>query len=322
MSIKYSNKFSCSLDQVCNTLDKYGVAVVEDILNEDECINLRDDFWTEIKSLTSRLDKPIDKNDPSTWRTIYELYPMHAMLIQHFGIGHMQCVWDIRQNEKVANVFSKIWNVEKEDLLTSFDGVSLHLPPEKTRRGWYKNDWMHTDQSSFKKGRHCVQGMVSLYDVNDNDATLCVLQKSHNHHESFFEENEIEEKNDWYKLKKEEYDFFQENNCKKMAIKCKAGSIILWDSRTFHQGIEPNKKREKENFRLVAYVCMMPRKLATLKNLEKKRKAFEELRMTTHWPHTSKLFPKTPRTYGNSLPDIENIKKPILSELGKKLAGF
>jgi hypothetical protein len=46
------------------------------------------------------------------------------------------------------------------------------------------------------------------------------------------------------------------------------------------------------------------------------------LRTTTHNASKPKLFPKTPRTYGNEIPDINIIGKPVLSELGKKLAGF
>lgn len=321
--MNYTRKYICTLEKALNNLEKYGVAVIENILSEDECIELRDKAWDEIKTLTSNTDKPIDKDDPTTWKTIYELFPMHSMLLQHFGVGHMQWIWDIRQNEKVVNVFSKLWGVEKEELLTSFDGLSVHFPPEETGRGWFKNEWFHTDQSSFKKGKQCIQGFVTLYDVNDNDATLCVLEKSHHFHNMFFKEHNIEEKNDWYKLEGvEQYNFFEEYGCEKAAIKCKAGSIILWDSRTFHQGIEPNKKRTEENFRLISYVCMLPRNLATEKDLEKKRKAFEELRMTTHWPHKPKLFPKTPRTYGKSLPNIVNVEKPVLTDLGKKLAGF
>lgn len=321
--MNYTTKYNCSLENALETIDTYGVAVVENILSNEECISLRNKAWNELKTLTSATNKPIDVNDPTTWKTIYDLFPMHSMLLQHFGVGHMQWLWDIRQHENVVNVFSKLWNVKNEELLTSFDGMSVHFPPEKTGRGWFKNEWVHTDQSSFKKGRHCIQGFVTLYDVNDNDATLCVLEKSHKYHEKFFKENEIEEKNDWYKLTNDEqYDYFKVNGCEKVAIKCKAGSIVLWDSRTFHQGIESNKNRKQENFRLIAYVCMTPRNLSSVKDLEKKIKAFRDLRMTTHWPHKPKLFPKTPRTYGKALPEIVEVKTPYLTELGKKLAGF
>ena len=33
-----------------------------------------------------------------------------------------QFVWNLRQNEKVAGIYSKLWDTPKEELLTSFDG--------------------------------------------------------------------------------------------------------------------------------------------------------------------------------------------------------
>ena len=44
--------------------------------------------------------------------------------------------------------------------------------------------------------------------------------------------------------------------------------------------------------------------------------------MTTHWPNKVSLFPKMPRTYGNPVPTVTDLPKPILTDLGKKLAGF
>ncbi len=67
---------------------------------------------------------------------------------------------------------------------------------------------------------------------------------------------------------------------------------------------------------------MMPRKLSTKANIEKKVKAFNNLRTTTHWAHRTKLFSKMPRTYGGVIPNVKQINPPTLSELGKKLAGL
>lgn len=78
------------------------------------------------------------KNDPSSWDSFFDLYPIHSMLLQNWQIGHAQFVLDIRQNPKVCEVFSKIWNIPSTELLTSFDAISFHLPPEKTKKGWYK----------------------------------------------------------------------------------------------------------------------------------------------------------------------------------------
>ena len=67
---------------------------------------------------------------------------------------------------------------------------------------------------------------------------------------------------------------------------------------------------------------MTPRNLATDAFLRKKQKAFNELRMTSHWPHKPKLFAVNPRTYGGPLPCVTPINSPKLSELGLKVAGF
>ena len=306
-------------NNILDKINKDGVAVIKDVLNQEELKLARKGSWQTLNYLTKNLEKPIQKKDPSSWKTLYELFPIHSMLIQHWKIGHAQYVWDIRQNEKVVDVFSKIWN--DSNLLTSFDGISFHLPPEQTNRGWYRgNDWFHTDQSPLKIGLKCVQGIVTLYDVNKGDASLRVLKGSNNYHQDFFNHFNNQEKNDWYKIKDEEMSYF--DNFERNTILAKAGSLILWDSRTFHQGIEPRKTREKPNFRSIVYVCMTPRSWSDEKNILKKQKAFNEMRLTSHWPHKVKLFPKNPRTYGKELGAIASLKKPILSDLGKKLAGF
>jgi hypothetical protein len=91
------------------------------------------------------------------------------------------------------------------------------------------------------------------------------------------------------------------------------------------QGIEPRKGREQENMRLAAYVCYTPRRWATEKDLEKKRTHFNKGRTTSHWPHKPTVFSKNPRTYGASLPSIQQVEPMDMDDmtfLGLRLAGF
>jgi len=120
-------------------------------------------------------------------------------------------------------------------------------------------------------------------------------------------------KDDWYKLKEGEKDFYLNKGCTEYAVKAGVGSMVFWDSRTIHQGKEPEKTREQENFRIVVYVCMMPRNMSNDKALEKKKKAFNQLRVTNHWANNPKLFPKVPRTYGGELPEFNQGQKSILN---------
>lgn len=314
--------YSCSVGDVLKQLNKYGVAVIPNILNTQEISNMKEGGWNTIEHLTSLCKEPVDRNKPETWNTWYSLHPAHNMLLQTYSAGHSQFIWDIRQNPKVANVFSKIWSCEPEELLTSYDALSFHLPPEVTGKGWYQdNDWFHVDAAYSRSEFECVQGLITGYDVNEDDATLSVLEGSHNLHQKFAEEFKVESNQDWFKLSKEELDFYYENDCRRHNIKAKAGSLVLWDSRTVHCGMEPLKTRKEPNFRLVTYVCMTPRKWCSDKNLATRRNALEELYMTSHCPHRPRLFPKVLKNV-TDLPEVPTIPKPNLTDLGMKLAGY
>lgn len=318
----YKN-YDTTLTNVKKQLDTYGVAVIPNVLLQEEIKKMQEGMWNLLETITNKLDTPIKKDDSETWNSFFELLPLHSMLLQHYKVGHHQTIWDIRQNPNVVKVFAKIWNVKPDELLTSFDGCSIHLPPETTGRGWYKNhSWFHTDQSFTRNDKECIQGFVTAYDINDGDATLTVLEKSHKYHKDCSEKFKITDTSDWYKLNDAEKKFYIDKGCIETCVKATAGSLILWDSRTIHCGKEPNKTRAKPNYRFVVYVCQTPRKKATANHIVKKQKAFTAMRMTTHWPHKIKLFPTNPRTYGSPLPKVGDISKPKLSPLGMKLAGF
>lgn len=315
--------YNTDLKELKNTLDKYGVAVIPNVLNTDELKSMKSGMWKMLYTLTEKFDVPIKEENRESWKSFYELIPLHSMLLQYYKVGHSQFVWDLRQNEKIVNIFASLWNCKPEDLLTSFDGLSIHFPPEVTKRGWYKsNDWLHTDQSYTRNNYECVQSFVTGYDINEGDATLTLLEGSHKFHKDFATKFNKTDKADWYKLTPVEYQYYIDKGCKRTCVTCPAGSIVLWDSRTIHCGMEAQKTRKRANMRLVVYICQTPRKWSDKKNIEKKQKAFNEMRMTTHWPHKVKLFGLNPRTYGKEMPSVSDLPKPQLSKLGLSLAGF
>lgn len=312
-----STKYYTNIENVISTLDEFGIAIIPNLLDNLETDNMINGMWNTIEHLTSKYEIPISRNDESTWKQFYNLLPLHSMLIQHHSIGHAQFAWDVRQNPKVVNVFSKIWNTNQ--LLTSFDGISIHLPPEKTGRGFYRgNEWYHIDQKQGCLNKECIQGWVTAYDVNDGDATLAILEKSHLYYAEFFKDKN---ENIW-KLTEDQINWFLSKGCVKRYITCPKGSLVLWDSRTLHCGKESEKTRKKENFRCVVYVCMMPKQLANEKIIEKRKKLFNEMRLIGHHPIHVKTFPKMPRTYGRELQNINPLFKPNLSDLGLSLVGF
>lgn len=322
MNYEYE-KYVCSKETLKDTINKYGVAIISNILTEKECVKMVNGIWDFLEYITMEWELPINRSDENTWRGFYKLYPLHSMLLQHWGVGHTQISWDIRQNEKIVDIFAYFWNCKKEQLLVSYDGLSFNLPPEKTNKGWNRNNtWYHTDQSFLNSDFKCIQSWVTGLDVNDGDATLSFMEGSNKYHEQFGKKYGISDKTNWYKLSKDEEMFYKNKGCEIKNIKCPKGSMVFWDSRTIHCGIEASKNRKEENLRAVIYLCYMPRYLCDEKNLKKKKEAFYNLRTTSHYPCNIKMFPKIPRTYGNDIPQIKPIKEPALSKLGKNLAGL
>lgn len=319
------DKYLTTPDDLKHTLETFGVAIIPSLLTPEECEAMKTGMWDYLEHITRKFDIPIKRNDPKSWRSFDKLFPLHSMLLQRWGIGHAQFIWNLRQNPKLVDVFAKLWDVSREELLVSFDGASFHFPPEKTKKGWFSgNTWFHTDQSYTRNDFECIQSWVTAFDVNEGDATLTFLEGSHRYHKDFAERFGVGSSSDWFKLQDDnQYNFYvTEKNCPKKSIKCPAGSLVLWDSRTIHMGQEPLKEREKDNMRCVAYICYMPRYKTSAANLEKKIKAYEELRTTNHWANKPILFPANPRTYGADVQPVEPINAPIINELGRRLVGF
>lgn len=335
----YTDAHHCEAKDALTTLDKYGVAVIPNLIPEKKCLSFRKQLWDELYQLTKDWDTPIEEKKPETYRQIFKLCLLHSMLIQYHKVGHFNTVWAIRQLPEIVNVFSGIYNCDPGDLLVSFDGLSWHMPFEVTKRGYFRgNCWLHTDERPGKEGYKlvrtvdgkkeerivsCIQGMVNLYPVNEGDATLSVLEESHKYHAEMFDEFDLADfKSDWFKINKEQLDWYNKKGCKQRCITAPIGSLTLWYSRTIHQGLEPMRDRENPNFRLVVYTCYTPRSMASEKMLVKRVKAFEEKRMTNHWPHDAKLFAKKPRTYGGEVPVISYDPEPKINELGRRLIGY
>lgn len=286
-------------------------------------------MWDFFEQITSKMPRPVCRNDQATWPTLLDLYPSHGMLFQHWGVGHADFAWWVRQQPAVYDVFSKLWNTPPEELLVSFDGASFQAPPDRPdnpapRRGWGSAEpWFHADQSLLRPEHECVQAWVTALDVARGDATLCVLAKSHVlHGEMARAFPALVGRRDWVRYGDECVQFLKQRGCEEVRIECPAGSMVLWDSRTAHYGAPPLRTRAVPSFRAVVYVCYLPRSRSTPGDRKKKRDAFDHWRTTSHWPNRATLFQPEPNTYGKPLPSVAPPSDPHVSALGKKMAGF
>ena len=280
-----------------NELDQNGFCVIENILSNDKSDKYINDIWNWL----SNLNPNINRNDPSTFNDFNWPFNIHG-IIQHYNIAHQQFVWDIRCEDKVVEVFKNIWN--DDNLIVSFDCSCIMKPYIYNSEEYEKKEnkkWFHTDQSSLKIGRHCIQGFVNLEDAYDNDGCLYVIEKSHLYHERLFKEyKNLECRSDWYEIKKDEYEWLLSFGLKEKKVNAPKGSLVLFDSRLFHCNSPPNKLQEIPRWRYAIYVCMTPKKLLDEKNKKQRDKAFRNKRTTSHWPHLIRVFPKNhPEIYND-----------------------
>lgn len=326
------------MEQYINELENDGYTIIPKILSDNECTDYSNKMWCILEHLTNN---EINKNNEESYKNIYKLYPLHSMLIQHYNIGHSQFIWDLRQDDRIIDIFTKLYKHflpnESEELLVSFDGVSQHMPPEITKRGWLQENngvpkypWYHSDQSftkTFNKKTNtnnfsCLQSWITFNNINKGDATLSVIKGSHKKtiRDEFKDNFNIINSSEWYKLNKNELKYFIDNkNLEIVDIICPKGSLVIWDSRTIHCGKEPLRNREQLNTRQVVYLSYQPKSLCSNANLKKRKKAFAEMRMTGHSSAYPKLFSKDPRTYGKELYNYNPITPPQLTNTGLAL---
>ncbi|CAF1465475.1 unnamed protein product [Rotaria magnacalcarata] len=272
-------------------LNEYGYAVFSNVLNNEEVDHSVNLFWNYLENLEEPYH--IQRNNSQTWDKPWPGAP-HIGLVNRYGIGQSEFMWFIRGNPNVKKVFSHIWN--SDELCVSFDGAGCfrnwHLNKEwKTSGGWY-----HCDQNPFKKPNRCsIQGLVALTDNNESTGSLVVVPESHKY---FLElPSAAQERRIWgdYISVPQQHSIFKK--LRPRLVKCKAGDLVVWDSRCVHcntPAIVDNENNDQlELLRIVAYICMSPISMFVpdmdeYKSLEEFRQLREHCvqnRSTcTHWP--------------------------------------
>ena len=86
---------------------------------------------------------------------------------------------------------------------------------------------------------------------------------------------------EWFGFTKNGMKWLEDHGLEWVKVCAEPGDLILWDSRTPHYNVPSTSKQD----RMAIYTCYMPVADATKEQLQVKKKAFEETRMTTHWPN-------------------------------------
>lgn len=308
--------YSMLTEHHARELAENGFTIVEGVVPLDMCEKMRVGVFERIHEINPAFDIHSGKTPRQLNSAM--LQNRHGIL-QHFNIGFIQALWDVKTDPRVIQIFRAMWDMKATewpwvDMLLSFDGLSAGIPLKK---GSKPEGRPHVDQSPQREakqnnkttpwGASCVQGFVHFssrgdftglkMDTQPEDGGLRVLKGSHLKLKATYEALGIHKTpKDWHDFTPKQIQQYY-GDCPVIKVCPKPGDLVLWDSRTVHWADRP--MAEADVVRMVCYVCATPRKLATLSQLIKKWTAFKQLRMTTHWPHDPYLFPLMPQTYGN-----------------------
>lgn len=284
-------------------LDTEGYAVVAGVADSGQLASAEGLLWDFLEQHTSWR-----RHDPDTWTdaALEKIGSVQNGLVNGDGMGQSDFLWYLRILPNVREVFARIWNTH--DLLVSFDGAGIFRP---WNHGFRKtvSGWWHVDQGRGKQGRHAVQGLVSLYDADCTTGGLTVVPTSHKRFDEVVEDQQNETID--YCTVQPYCQALQE--LPRRLVCCKAGDIILWDSRTIHANAPatetPTCKRGRL-LRAVGYVCMTPAKFAPAEVRTGRRSAYEYRVSTSHWPQKLDLGsagPEPPRSLSDSSYEIKRL---------------
>ncbi|KAL7409791.1 hypothetical protein BDY24DRAFT_195714 [Mrakia frigida] len=262
-----------------------------------------------------------DRNDPLTFQAHLLPTVSRGGLVNLYGVGQEQFAWDVRQEQGIIDVFSKIWGTE--ELLVSMDAVNLSVPLSQTdpKNAGVFEPWAHTDQSPNRQFFHCIQGIANLAPNGPDDGGLMVLQGSKELFNEVFEKFDHQKGEGWtdidsYHHTPEMLDWLvNEKGCVWHKVCADAGDLILWDSRTVHYGAPPVGQKA----RTAVYICYKPAALITPERLALRVECIEKLWTTTHDPILFRVIDEK-NTPSDSIRPYP--AKPVLSARGRQLAGI
>ncbi|KAJ6028313.1 hypothetical protein N7540_003889 [Penicillium herquei] len=296
-----------------------GYAVIKGAIPRERAIQYQQRAFDWVTSFGT----PLDMKDPSTWKA--ENLPVQSKLntFDNYGVIHEKFMWDARLEPGVVDAFAKIW--ETDELLVSFDSLNITFPNRADKPP--RAPWPHIDQSPFKRGMHCIQGIINLSHAGPEDGSLMCLPRSSTYNDEFFDTQtnpSTWEKKDWRRFSEEEMDWWASKGLKPLKVQAEPGDLILWDSRTVHWGGEPTEKSDV--IRTVIYASYSPARLATKEALEEKARVFDVYGATTHWAHDNIFLRPQVACLSDGTIDPRNRDEPVekaeMTDRLKKLAGL
>eukprot|EP00002_Diphylleia_rotans_P013631 TRINITY_DN2658_c0_g3_i1.p1 TRINITY_DN2658_c0_g3~~TRINITY_DN2658_c0_g3_i1.p1 ORF type:complete len:330 (-),score=65.29 TRINITY_DN2658_c0_g3_i1:230-1219(-) len=260
-------------------LDQQGYAVLQNVLPEERRLDLLEIFWQDWQSVSPRFIR----TDARTWTDDNSPMTFGKGMAVMLGFGQSNLMWGLRTEPRIQQIFRSIHDTD--ELCTSLDGFSVFFST-----GQQSKSWLHIDQNPTNP-LYCVQGAYNFFAVDENDAGLVVVPRSHLQHFA------TTKTGDWVMLD----DPALEEAAVKLLIP--QNGFVLWNSRTVHAntGMFRSPKRgrrqdEQESVvvrsdratppalnRLTCYITFLPSAIRPEIVVQEKEEAYRGAHTTSHW---------------------------------------
>lgn len=260
-------------------LEKYGFVVIKDVADDNHIRTATGLMWNFLESL----ETGIDRNKPTTWKNENWPHSLSTGIISQHGIGQSDFMWYCRLIPNVRQIFEKLW--DENEMLVSFDGAGIFRSP-KFNKTKANGSWYHIDQNPVHQpGKCAIQGALNLLPSGPKDGGFVVLPGSHLTYSALtaLKIGNSTPSRRFFSVT-EHMDVY--DGIRPIKVDVSAGDFILWDSRTVHCNTQPrDMTKENQIVRMVAYICMTPKKMATPDIINTRIKAVTDNVTTNHWPH-------------------------------------
>jgi len=246
-------------------LNEHGMAVVGDVLNCDEIAAL-ERIWKRELEEESALSKK-EFTEPVWWANAW----LHA---------HGEFAWNARLHPRVVDVFARIFDTR--DLASGLDLIKAFCV-EEGAAATDNLQWLHVDQNTMTGiTDDCYQSILYLWPSSGEDRSTTVVwpgsQKQDGTYGRLTRDPLAEEKGslrnaygipwghylDLNSLKGEaSQDILKEALLSSRRVPVPAGALLLWSSRTIHQGW-------KGGPRLAVPICWEPKDRVTKEARQRK----------------------------------------------------
>lgn len=282
------------MELAMGALERDGYVVFSGAATPTDISRMTGKFWDYMEALSPG----VERKDASTWTNARWPGIMSVAILKYYGIGNSNIMWDARTLPAIRAIYERAYSSPAStsssssssasssstpvDLVVSFDGLSVRRGAEHVVKSDMNEvsksgeqvscSWPHVDRSLLNTPdmNGSFQGSLNLFDVapSETGAFLCVPGSHHTYSKQVAKKDSRTMA--WMRAGKGHYLTMTKSHpiieshttggkldC--IAVACKAGDFVVWNSALTHANVPPSKKIKGRLLRLTAFVSMIPR---------------------------------------------------------------